>query len=518
MVRRDTGSNGVVSPIRAPPLSGARHLTTFLTEGGSNITALGSRQFSNTMMSQTDDNPFLLDSETFAPGEVDSRASGVGPATWLGLAALVCVVGAVLFLSRGDSTAPPPRVSSVPAPSVNELRWTGPFEVASTQSISDIIVDGGIAYAVVDGWIATSSDLLQWDYINPPDAINHPPQHLMLSGSRTVVPAFAGHVIDFDVLDDVIIALVGPDAPPPDVTVCFELPTAPVMRLFVTFDGGSDWGEIPLNGLTRASDLFHAIGIGAVATNGITAAVSYSMLHRVQNECVRQRLNVDDEIIGLAPTQRAVIFRDGEQGTRSIPLEESVVSEDELEIVLTPRTDRRMLVITADYDSAPAVGNAGPLLEATRTEYVTGFEGVPIQISSNHGQSYVAVRRQTGYFVRDGVAIRPNGTGAELSADFGITWTAASEDFAHVIDTVDWNGTLFVAAPRAGSDADIGSLTLTSAVLGEDTIEVLTGLTLPGLEAVTVYDDKLAAFGTLVGPDGVTGSVVYFGERPLVIE
>lgn len=427
-----------------------------------------------------------------------------GARTWAGLIALLLlVVVGVWFIGRGGQAEPivVNQMSGDPAPTVNELRWSGPFPVEGVSSIEQLIVRPNHLYGIVDGWVATSSDMFTWT------PMSRPPQ---------LDPADPGEVLDYDVRRDVVIVLVRPPVPEFEPSrECPELSSDPVLRLLVSFDAAETWNELELPGTRPVGELFQTVGEGAVATDGVTAMATVAISRLAIANCVADQFGVD--AVGAIPSRATdqIVYSDIEGNFAAI--DASLLSPEDQQVLDEPNRIARHFVISPELTTAPAVGRPGPLLVANADEYITGFGGIPAQLSTNHGQSFVELDRDRGLTVRDDIVLQPAAGGTRISADLGVTWTTGHLDYAATLDTVQWNDVLYVLATAIDPDGVVepGQPTLHSTRPGEPEIQLLEEFSPVDMSAITLYNDRLVVFGTVVETDGSRSQIVYFGDRPL---
>jgi len=479
------------------------------------------------MNSHEDDELLIWSESSIDAGAVPPRGGGFGVGSFAGLFGLVIlVVGALWLIGRGGSDEPAPtqRVSGAAAPLVNELRWSGPFPVEGTGSIEHLIVDRNVVYGLVDGWIATSTDMLVWEHLPLPGALNRDRFSNEVLDSfdafihPSIAPVLGGQVLDYDVFGDVVIALVVPPLRVVDpVTECLVQDDRPVMELFVSFDGAVTWNELELPGVRPLGELFFTAGSGAVATDGVTAVASIAIARVPVPACVSEAFGVPARNAIASKATDEIIFLDAAGNRGTIPAE--LLEAADKAVLDEPERIASHFVISPELTTAPAIGRPGPLLEADRDEYITGFGGIPAQLSTNHGQSFAVLDRDRGLSVRRDIVLKPGSEGTRLSADYGVTWTAGHLDFAATLDAVRWNNRLYVLTTVIHPDGPVepGGLALHSTQPGSEVTEQLEDFHPVGMSALTVYDDRLVVFGTTTRIDGSQSQVVYFGDRPFDI-
>ena len=477
------------------------------------------------MNSHQDDELLIWSESSIDAGPVPSGSRSFGdPGSWLGLVGLVIlVVGGVWFIGRSDGAviAPTQRVSGAAAPLVNELRWSGPFQVEGAADIEHLLVEHNVVYGLVDGWIATTTDLLLWEHLPLPAALNRDQysDDILASFDEFIHPSFTpvlgGQVLDYDVLGDVVIALVVPPLRVIDPTAeCFVQDERPVMDLYVSFDRGNSWDELELPGVRPVGELFFTSGSGVVATDGVTAMASIAITRVPSPACVSEAFGVSAKNASASRSGDEIIFIDAAGNRGAIPTD--VLSDADRAVLSEPERIASHFVISPELTTAPAVGRPGPLLEADRDEYIIGFGGIPAQLSKNHGQSFVELDRDRGLSVRRDIVLQPAGGGTRISADYGVTWTAPHLDFAATLDAVRWNNRLYVLTTsiKPGGPVEPGGVTLHSTQPGSEVTEQLEEFRPVGMSALTMYNDRLVVLGTTTGDDGSQSQIVYFGDRP----
>ena len=187
-------------------------------------------------------------------------------------ALIVAVVVALFLLSSSDGDDEPRLTfSEVQGAPVDQLVWSEPRTLTGIASIEQFDATGGVAYAVVDGWIATSTDLVTWTHLpTPPGLEPTDPDQLVVIGDRPTRPKLAGQVVDFDASRGFIVALITTEVFPVDEP-CPPPPPAPAARLVVSVDGGTTWTQIERNDLGDDERDLRVRVEGSVATNGVTA-------------------------------------------------------------------------------------------------------------------------------------------------------------------------------------------------------------------------------------------------------
>lgn len=401
------------------------------------------------------------------------------------LAAVVAVLVVLAVVALLDRSSGQPVVgtrSDAPAPAVSELAWEGPITLEAHHDLRDVDVSRDQAFAVVDGWIASSEDMVAWTHLPvPPGLATDEPVTVGYDGA--VFPsAIDGRVIDFDVNGEVVVALVSTERDAADPQACPPRPPPPAARLYASFDRGETWTQVETERLGEVDRDVRVAVDGQVATNGATA-----IAHTEVRPVIDPRCGADEHMVDL------------------------------------PEVIDRLLVISPDLVTRRSVGTAGPLFVSTAAGYVTGYGGVPPQISTNNGQSFTPLpgTGRTAVVARD-ILVRPRADGRELSLDLGATWTAPNPDVLGIADAVFWNGSVFVVGWTAGdltATATFGvEPSLFSTVLGAEGpdawVEVADFATLHDPQ-IAALGDRIAVFGRDVGDDGSLGSpVMYLGSRP----
>ena len=377
------------------------------------------------------------------------------------------------------------------------LIWDASYST-SRMEIRNVQVANGIAYALVGGWIATSTDLVGWQPVPIPTELNKAADDQGPTPAE-FLSAIAGRITSYDVEGSLIVVAVQQNGSSIGVGGCN--PEEGVREgAFVSDDGGATWsmvatdaGREAWSGYTQSNT---SIG---VATNGEVVLVAASHSTFLNRTCVAEALGIDRDDIRRASIDSEQIMFTTVDGEVSYDIDDLGLSSEAtagLALAVGNRTRNETIRITTTGSERLAPTASFGILTTSGTDFVAWSDSGAFTVSADNGDSWRRVLPPLpGADAGNGYVVNFDQERQALSFDAGESWTPVLPADQDVISAIEWNDTIFILVLAPGDVPGPRQSKVMSSVLGGDWTELNVGVQGFHFWEILVLDGQLLVHG-----------------------